>query len=343
MSRHQSGTALAGVLVVDKPTGSTSHAVVQQVRRALGIRRVGHAGTLDPLASGVLVVMVGEATKLAPFLTAEDKSYAAVVRLGAATSTLDAEGEITEQGSMPHWLLQPEEREARIARALELERGRTSQSPPLHSAIKIHGRAAYALARAGEPFALSPRPVKVHELRWEALNLEPAEPPAQDTGRQVPGYADLELVLTVGKGYYVRSLARDLGGHLGVPAHLHALRRLRSGPFDLAHAVSIGADAAELCARLIELGEAARSTLPAATLHEQGTARAAVGKPVSSGDFTLPPCAGSPSAWFDASGRLVAVGLLGDDGQGRVLRGFCAQAQLAIPAQSSVAPPGRAR
>jgi tRNA pseudouridine55 synthase len=336
-----SAETLAGVLVVDKPTGPSSHDVVQHVRRALQVRRAGHAGTLDPLATGVLVVMVGEATKLAPFLTAEDKSYAAVVRLGTATSTLDAEGEVTERGVLPDWLHVPEERAARLDRAVQLERGRTEQSPPLHSAIKVHGRSAYARARAGEQFALPPRAVEVRELRWGSVELRPSEPNAPPTDGDASEHADLELVLTVGKGYYVRSLARDIGQRLGVPAHLHALRRLRCGCFDLARAVPLGVDVGALRGALLDLAAAARLALPTATLHAQGVTRAVVGKPLSCEDFASPPATGAPAAWFDPDGRLVAVGELGAEGRGRVLRGFGATAQLAPPRHARYDEPTR--
>ena len=315
-------SALAGVLVIDKPTGLTSHDVVQRLRRTLQTRRIGHAGTLDPLASGVLVVMIGEATKLAPFLTIEDKSYAALVGLGVGTSTLDAEGEITEQSALPAWLSEPAERAARLAAALGLERARTEQSPPLYSAIKVGGRTGYARARAGEQFELPPRPVVVHELALRLPEPSPGGQAGADGSMAASSLADLELTLTVGKGYYVRSLARDLGARLGLPAHLRALRRLRSGPFGIERAIPLTTDRASLLAGLLGLGDAARLALPAVELRERGAARALLGQPLERDDCVALPAAGVPAAWFDPTGRLVAVGEHTADGLGRVLRGF---------------------
>jgi tRNA pseudouridine55 synthase len=322
VSPAQAETALAGVLVIDKPTGLSSHDVVQRVRRTLHTRRVGHAGTLDPLASGVLVVMIGDATKLAPFLTVEDKSYAALVRLGVGTTTLDAEGEITERCALPAWLSEPGALAAGLGEALELERARTEQSPPLYSAIKVAGRAAYARARAGEQFALPPRPVVVHELELRGLTPAPRAQAAAGAALGADAVAELELTLTVGKGYYVRSLARDLGARLGLPAHLGALRRLRSGPFGIERAVALATDRAALLASMLALGAAARLALPAVELRERGTARALLGQPLERDDCVEVPAAGVPAAWFDPAGRLVAVGEHTDDGRGRVLRGF---------------------
>ena len=146
VGRRRKSSGLVGVLVVDKPRGVTSHDVVQRVRRELNEPRVGHAGTLDPMATGVLVVMVGEATKLAPFLTADDKSYRAEVQLGKSTDTLDAEGETRQQAPLPAWWT-TEGADATIVEALVAERMRRTQSPPVYSAIKIDGRSAHARVR----------------------------------------------------------------------------------------------------------------------------------------------------------------------------------------------------
>jgi tRNA pseudouridine55 synthase len=223
-----------------------------------------------------------------------------------------------------------------VSVALAHERARTQQSPPQYSAIKIAGRAAYARARAGEQFVLGPRSVAVLELRCAAVMLPPADASTDATGAPGPESAALELDLTVSKGYYVRALARDLGLGLGLPAHLRSLRRLRSGSFELARAVPLDADRDAWCANLIPLEEAARLALPAATLDVHGEARAAVGKAVALEHFSLAPPAVVPSAWFDPLGRLVAVGELGSDGRGRVLRGFARR-------DGPVAPSPRAR
>jgi tRNA pseudouridine55 synthase len=309
---------LSGILVVDKPTEMSSHDVVQRVRRLLGVRRVGHAGTLDPLASGVLVVMVGEATKLAPFLTAEDKTYEALVRLGTATNTLDAEGEITHQMDVPEWFDDPKARTARIDAALELERARTEQHPPRFSAIKVGGKTGYARARAGEQFDLEPRAVRVHDLELKAVSLTRSSSTGAASGRA----ADLGLLLRVSKGYYVRSLARDLGAHLGIPAHLRALRRVRSGAFSLEQAVALTGSPAELSALLMPLEQAARAALPCGVLSPEGVELARCGKLVPEGSFELVPPPGVVSAWLTGEGRLVAIGELPTQGPGRVVRGF---------------------
>lgn len=321
-----------GVLVVDKPPGMTSHDVVARVRRALHTRRVGHAGTLDPMATGVLVVLVGEATKLAPWLTAHDKRYRARVELGVGTESLDADGRETERaplpatvaaalavaaapafaglGSEPGSPVAPTLRP--ITDALTAESQRREQVPPAVSAIHVDGRRAHERVRAGEVVELEPRPVAVHLLRALAGGLHaplPAGPAA--------GWLDIEL--HVAKGYYVRALARDLGARLGVPAHLSMLRRIASGPFREDEAVPLG-DGATMRARLVPVADAARRALPAAELTEAGTLRAIQGKLLGDDDFVA-PLRGGPTAWISHRGALVAVGAHEVDGA-RVLRGF---------------------
>jgi tRNA pseudouridine55 synthase len=285
-----------GVLVVDKPGGMTSHDVVGSVRRLLGTRRVGHAGTLDPMATGVLVVLIGEATKLGPYLTADDKRYAAGVTFGRATDTLDAEGSTTATAEVPAWLHE-ELREAsprgRLQEAIAAEVARTEQVPPVYSAIHVDGRRSHDRARAGEDVELTPRPVAVREVR------------VVGTSAADPGVA---LRVEVSKGYYVRSLARDLGDRLGVPAHLSALRREASGSFTIADAVSLDAGAAALRAALIPIAEAAARALPVGRLTAEGAGRARQGQRLSEADFAeLPPFA-EASAWLDLAGLLVAIG-----------------------------------
>ena len=318
-----------GVLIVDKPLKLTSHDVVARARRALGTKRIGHAGTLDPMASGVLVLLAGEATKLAPFLTAHDKRYEAAVTLGAATDTLDAAGSITAEASVPSELLDEIKRAIAIAnergplsgadlaeeapllrRALEGEQARTEQTPPAYSAIKVGGQRSYDRARAGEVIDLEPRAVRVLSLR---LLPRPRNAGAgADTGAEAISNArpTLHLDLEVSKGYYVRSFARDLGDRLGVPAHLSALHRTRSGPFRVESAVPLSAGPEALRAALVPIERAAAESLPAARLTEAGAARARNGKTMSPSDFTVPPPAsGELSAWLDPTGELVAVGL----------------------------------
>lgn len=323
-------TPASGVLVVDKPLKLTSHDVVARARRALGEKRIGHAGTLDPMASGVLVLLAGEATKLAPFLTAHDKRYEAAVTLGASTDTLDAAGSITAEAAVPNDLLEEVRRATAIAnergeasledlareapllsQALEAERARTEQTPPAYSAIKVAGQRSYDLARAGEAIDLEPRSVRVLAIRLlpNPLEIQPARP-------------TLHIELEVSKGYYVRSFARDLGERLGVPAHLSALRRTRSGPFRIDAAVPLNDGPEALRAALIPASQAAAESLPVARLTETGAARARDGKPMSPADFTRsPPDTGELSAWIDPSGELVAVGLV-ENSRLVIRRGF---------------------
>jgi tRNA pseudouridine55 synthase len=307
-------SAPSGVLVVDKPVGPSSHHAVARVRRALGMQRVGHAGTLDPLASGVLVVLVGEGTKLGAYLTAHRKRYVARVVLGVETSTLDAEGEVTREGEVPGWLLGEIEelagggREApRIEGALAGERARTEQVPPAFSAIQVGWLRSYARARAGEEVELEERAVEVM-----ALSV---------TGAGVAPRPFLELEMEVGKGYYVRSLARDLGERLGLPAHLGALRRTASGPFEIAGAVPLDAGAARLREAIVPLGEVVGRSLPVVKLTGGGGERAKVGKRLGVGDFEDAPPEGVACAWVGEEGRLVAIGVW-RDGEGAVSRGF---------------------
>lgn len=312
-----SATAFGGVLLVDKPEGPTSHDVVARVRRLLGTRRVGHAGTLDPMATGLLVVLVGEATKLEPYLATAEKGYRATIAFGRSTDTLDVTGTTTATAALDEGLvaeLAAIERAGglveapRIAAALELERVRTEQQPPAHSAIKIDGVRSYAHARAGREVELALRPVRMLELRLDAASSAPPS---------------LEVSMRVSKGYYVRSFARDLGAALGVPSALARLRRTRSGSFELAHAVSLDAEPAVLRASLLPIAEAARSSLPERILAPDEVRRARLGQPLAAADGAASDDA-PPSAWFDERGELVAIG------RGpKVVRGFASPPAVA--------------
>ena len=278
-----------GLIVVDKPRGPTSHDIVQRVRKKLGTRDVGHAGTLDPMATGVLVVAVGEATKLIPYLTAGEKTYEATVKLGIATDTLDAEGSETARAEVQS------DFSSRLPSALDVERARTKQVLPAFSAIHSDGERAHKRARRGEAVDLPPRDVSVRSL--DVLRID----------------ADcIHLRLTVSKGYYVRSLARDLAAALGTVGHLTALRRTQSGVFDLSDVSPIASP------RLIPLETAATRTLPAVELTEIGATNARHGRSVASEDMSSSPT--GPAAWLHA-GALVAIGEI-RDGVGQVLRGF---------------------
>lgn len=207
---------VSGVLVVDKPVGLTSHDIVQIIRRGTGIRRAGHTGTLDPRASGVLVVLIGPAVRLSEFVSASDKRYQATIRLGSSTDTYDAEGRITN--SAPVGAITEEQFEE----ALQQFVGEITQVPPPYSAIKVQGKKAYEMAREGEEVQLEPRKIKVYSL--ELLEWAPPE-------------AVIDVFCS--SGTYVRSLANDLGNALGCGAHLVGLRRTKSGRFTLRDAVPL--------------------------------------------------------------------------------------------------------
>jgi tRNA pseudouridine55 synthase len=207
--------ARPAILVIDKPVGPTSHDVVNIVRRGTHIRKAGHTGTLDPSASGVLVVLLGGATRLAEYLLESDKQYEAVVHFGQATSTHDAAGQVTASGPVAFPQVALEE-------ALASFKGESLQTPPAYSAVKVEGRKAYELARKGEKVDLEPRLIRIY-------------------GIELLGWKSPQASIRVrcSRGTYLRSLARDLGERLGSPAHLQALRRLRLGPFSIDQAVSL--------------------------------------------------------------------------------------------------------
>jgi tRNA pseudouridine55 synthase len=197
-----------GLLLVDKPAGITSHAAVDRARAAIGTRRIGHAGTLDPFATGLLVLLVNRTTRLLPFLDAEPKVYRATIRFGTRTTTDDPDGETLEEAPPPD--------QAVVERAISTLTGHLLQRPPVFSAKRVAGVRAYAAARRGEPMALEPVGVTVYE--WRVLERKGV---------------DLDVELRCSGGTYVRALARDLGEATGSAAHLAALRRLRSGRFDV--------------------------------------------------------------------------------------------------------------
>lgn len=286
MGRRKKGRDISGWLVVDKPEGLTSTAVVNKVRWAFDAKKAGHAGTLDPAATGILAVALGEATKTVPFITDAMKAYRFTVRFGASTNTDDAEGEIVATSEA-----RPTDDEIRDA--LPAFEGDILQVPPQFSAVKIDGERAYALARAGEEVEIAPRPLFVESLRLEA--------------RPDADHAVLEMVC--GKGGYVRSIARDLGAALGCLGHVTALRRIWSGPFELDDAVTLDeverlAKSEALDALLLPL-EAGLTDLPELPATAEGAARMRNGNPgmvlaadVEYGDL----------AWASYQGEPVAVG-----------------------------------
>lgn len=278
---------LDGVLVIDKPVGPTSHDVVARARRALGTPKVGHTGTLDPLASGVLPLVVGRATRLARFLSASVKEYEATVAFGRATDTYDAAGETTSESAE-----RPSASD--VEAALAAFRGTFAQTPPAFSAKKIDGERAYRLARRAAPVAPAPVTVTV-----EALDLVECGPDS------------VRLRVRVSAGFYVRSLAHDLGMALGCGGHLAALRRTRAGAFTLAEAAPfdlLTPDHREtLAGRLLPL-ERMLPDLPEARLTEAGQVRVGHGRDVGPGDLAGPaPAAPGPVRLVGPDGRLVAI------------------------------------
>lgn len=204
----------SGVLVVDKPSGITSHAAVAEVSRRLGAHRAGHGGTLDPMATGVLVVGIERATKILGLLTVTDKSYAATIRLGQTTSTEDAEGEILQTISAG------DVTDTQVEGAVAALRGEIAQIPSAVSAVKVGGQRAYKLAREGQTVELAPRDVRIH--RFDVLAV-----------RRHDGMVDVDVEVDCSSGTYIRALARDVGDALQVGGHLTALRRTRVGRFGL--------------------------------------------------------------------------------------------------------------
>jgi tRNA pseudouridine55 synthase len=309
MSHRRSAGGPHGIVVVDKPRGPTSHDIVQQARRVFHTRRVGHAGTLDPMATGVLVLLLGEATKLSDLATAADKTYRAGVHFGRATDSYDADGNTTAESD----LTLEQIADADLARALQAERERALQVPPAVSAIKLQGRRAYELARSGSAPELEPRAVRVRELQIIARDAH-----------------TLRLELQVSKGYYVRSFARDLGAALGVPTHLNELRRLASGSFSITEAVAWPPAAPP---EPLALARALAQLLPTLRLSDAGVTRARAGQPLSDADFLEAPAATDHThagleptvyAWMDRNGSPIALGSRAADGW-RVRRGFAAE------------------
>ena len=286
MGRTRKGRDISGWLVVDKPAGLTSTAVVNKVKWAFDAKKAGHAGTLDPDATGVLAVALGEATKTVPYITDALKAYTFVVRLGQSTNTDDAEGEILKTSDA-----RPED--AQIKDALGQFIGDIMQVPPQFSAVKIDGQRAYKLARDGEDLELAARPLWVDELIL--------------TDRPDADHVTLEM--TCGKGGYVRSIARDLGEALGCFGHVRELRRIWSGPFDATDGISLEqinelAKQPELDTYLRPLEEGLQD-LPQVSATPEGAVRMRNGNPgmVMASDVEY-----GDECWASLDGKAVAVG-----------------------------------
>lgn len=246
----------SGLVVVDKPAGITSHDVVSRVRRLAGTRKVGHAGTLDPMATGVLVLGVERATRLLGHLLMTDKSYEATIRLGVSTVTDDAEGEVLETREVGAVT------ESAVRTALARFVGDIEQVPTAVSAIKVDGRRAYQRVRAGEDVELTPRPVTIHELVVTRVALP-----------------EVDVTVRCSSGTYIRAIARDLGTALGVGGHLTALRRTAVGPYGLDVARTLDQLGEELT--LLPIAEAARSAFPAVDLDEERAQAVRYGRPLA--------------------------------------------------------------
>ncbi len=296
--RPDRGPAPDGLVVVDKPADWTSHDVVARVRRLAGTRKVGHAGTLDPMATGVLVLGVGRATRLLTYLVGADKTYLATIRLGATTVTDDAEGEVTawaEPGAVA------ELDDAAISHEVAALTGAIQQVPSAVSAIKVDGQRSYARVRSGQEVALAARPVTVH--RFEVLGR-------RDGVDDHPA-VDLDVEVEVSSGTYVRALARDLGRRLGVGGHLTALRRTRVGPYGLDGAHTLDELADDLT--VLPLADAAAAVFPVRRLDAAEATTLRYGQRLSASGL-----GDGPVAALGPGGDLVAL-LEDQGGQARSL------------------------
>lgn len=286
MARRRKGRDISGWLVIDKPADLSSNAIVNKVRWAFDARKAGHAGTLDPAATGILAVALGEATKTVPFVTDALKAYAFTMRLGQATNTDDAEGEVIATS-----ITRPSDDE--IEAALPAFVGEIEQVPPQFSAVKIDGRRAYARARAGEAVDLAAKPLFVDRLTFSDR----------------PDADHIRLELVCGKGGYVRSIARDLGQALGCLGHVTKLRRLWSGPFDVETAVQFSE--IEAAARTPDFDklllplETALVDLPELRCTPQAASRLRHGNPAP---VLTSEAAYGETAWASCDGHAVAVG-----------------------------------
>ena len=297
MARRRKGRQLDGLLVLDKPTGKSSNAALQQAKRLFGAAKVGHTGSLDPLATGVLPLCFGEATKFSQFLLDADKAYNSTFVLGVGTDTADADGVVIAQASAAHLT------EDAVIRAMATMTGAIEQVPPMYSALKVDGQPLYKRARAGEQVERAARSVDIY--RFELVSLESGE------------HVRINVNVRCSKGTYIRTLAEDLGAALGVPAHVATLRRLQSGPFALDDCVTpeqltivkeVGADAG--LDALLQPIESCIQHLPRLSLSEAATFYIRQGQPV------LVP--NGPQSGMvriaDAGGLFLGIGDMRDDG-----------------------------
>ncbi|QAV69065.1 tRNA pseudouridine(55) synthase TruB [Salinibacterium sp. UTAS2018] len=291
----------SGILFVDKPQGITSHGVVSRARKAIGTRKIGHAGTLDPMATGLLVLGANNATRLLTYLVGLDKQYTATIRLGASSNTDDAEGELSEPADAATLAAVTDDA---IAQAVAALTGAISQRPSSVSAIKVDGRRAYTLARAGEEVVLAERAVTVSA--FDVLTITRGE------------FIDLNVLVDCSSGTYIRALARDVGEALNVGGHLTVLRRTKVGPFSVENASALDSD--------LETQLVAPATV-AAQLFETVQLDAQQSKDLSDGKrIALAPQAATPIAALAPDGRLQGLIQI-VDGRAHVLSNFPRDAQ----------------
>jgi tRNA pseudouridine55 synthase len=287
MSRRPDADVPPGLLLVDKAAGMTSHDVVARARRALSVRRVGHAGTLDPMATGLLILGVGSATRLLGYVGGHDKTYEATIRFGQTTVTDDREGEVLATMSAAGV------DDTAIGVALAAQTGPLQQVPSSVSAVKVAGRRSYDRVRAGEFVELAPRAVTVHRLEVHRI------------ARPAPDLVDVDVTVSCTAGTYVRAIARDAGAALGVGGHLTALRRTASGPFTVGEAAPVEDAAAALAAGggagVLALTEAATLVFPSRTLTAEDATALGYGQRIA------PSGAPGLHAAVDPGGRLVAL------------------------------------
>ncbi|MCW2634997.1 MAG: tRNA pseudouridine synthase [Blastococcus sp.] len=287
MSKRPDADVLPGLLLVDKPAGLTSHDVVARARRVLSVRKVGHAGTLDPMATGLLVLGVGAATRLLGYVGGHDKTYDATIRLGMATVTDDREGDVLTTASTAHL------DDDAIHAALAAQTGPLQQVPSSVSAVKVDGRRSYDRVRAGEAVELAPRSVTVHSLEVHRIERPTTE------------LVDVDVTVTCTAGTYIRAIARDAGALLGVGGHLTALRRTTSGPFPIERAATVEEAGAALLAGggagFLSLTDAAATVFPVRVLTLPETRALGYGQRI--------PATGAPGphAAVDPDGRLAAL------------------------------------
>ena len=276
----------SGIVIVDKPAGLTSHDVVHQLRKLYGTRKVGHAGTLDPMATGVLVIGINAATRLLGHLSGTTKEYQATIRLGASSTTDDREGELGERCDTSHI------DDAAIYVARESQLGTVMQVPSSVSAKRVDGKRAHALARSGEHFELEAAQVRIDSLEIQGINRE-------------SGWIDIDINVVCSSGTFIRAIARDLGSDLGVGGHLIQLRRTRVGPFTIEDSVNLNEliESDNPWSRIIDMGKIAKQIWPHIVVSDSDRPKIAYGQRLAVADLPEAPLL----ALLDGQGALIAL------------------------------------